>query len=523
MTTRTLAHRLPVIRIGAVLAVVAVAGIAVVGGIGTAMTGSTLGVVGGAALLLGAILVLRPQLGVVLFLLLLWMNVPAVLVDYQGVPSFVVDATVLLLLVPVARALLQREPVIVTPAFVAMLIFVAANLLSAATSTNPGLAAETVTTVLAEGLLVYVLVSNAVRTVSMARLAIVILVISSAAMGAIAVHQELTGAYRNPYLGFAQNTLQDDTELPDPNGTVRPRMEGPVGEKNRFAQVLLVVLPLALFGIHVRRRMWVRVAQAMTAVLILAGIFLTYSRGAAVALGLLAAVLVVRRYVRLGHMLALIAAFSLTVVIVAPDFVARVGSLGAVAGWVSGEGEDPDGAVIGRATSNIAALLVFVDHPLTGVGPGVYAEDYSQRYANRLGLRYFIEERRAHNMYVEWAAELGIGGLAAGVALIAISMTQRAGLRAYWLSRRRDHADLAGAFYLALLAYAGSAVFLHLSYMRYFFTLLALANAVIWILQRERERFEAGEVLMASAPINATPASSAGVLPHSPVDAPTGA
>ena len=490
MTARSLAPRIG-LRAGPILATVAIVGIALVGGIGTAVTGSPIGLAVAAAMVLGAILLLRPELGVILFLALLWMNVPAVLVDYHGIPSFAVEASLLLLLIPVARYLLQREPVIVTPALIALLLFVGANLLSAATSSNTSLASEAIVTILGEGLLIYVLVSNAVRTPHMARLAIITLVLSSVAMAGVAIHQEVTRAYSNDYLGFAQNTSQDDTEQLDPGDTVRPRLEGPIGEKNRFAQVLLVVLPLALFGIRIRNRFWARVLPAAAGIAIIAGIFLTYSRGAAVALALIAAVLVFRRYVRLSHMLAIVAAFALTVVIVAPDFVARVGSLGAVAGWVSGEGEDPDGAILGRTTSNVAALLVFVDHPLTGVGPGVYAEDYSIQYASRLGLRYFVAERRAHNMYVEWAAELGIGGLVTGVAMIVISMAQLASLRTYWLPRRRDHADLAGAYSLALLAYAASAVFLHLSYMRYFFILLALANGVIWILQRERDRWEA--------------------------------
>jgi putative inorganic carbon (hco3(-)) transporter len=499
MTARTVAPRLT-LRGGPILATVAIVGAALLGGIGTAMTGSLLVLGAAAALVLGSILVLRPELGVLLFLAVLWLNVPAVVVDYHGVPTFVAQASILLLLLPVARYLLKHEPVIVTPALVAMLLFTGANLLSAASSSNSSLAAETVTTLLAEGLLLYVLISNAVRTPHMARLATVTIVLASVAMAGLAMHQEVTKSYGDAYLGFAQNTLQDDTERPDLGSTIRPRMEGPVGEKNRFAQVLLIAVPLALFAVRISHPFWGRALPAVAGVVILAGVFLTFSRGAFVAIALLAAVLVMRRYVRLSHMLAIVAAFALTVVIVAPEFVARVGSLGAVAGWVTGEGEDPDGAVVGRTTSNVAALLVFVDHPLTGVGPGVYAEDYSIQYANRLGLRHFVAERRAHNMYLEWAAELGIGGLAAGIAMIAITMVQLANQRSYWQARRREYADLAGAYSLALVAYAATAIFLHLSYMRYFFALLALANGVIWILQRARDRVEATAGLTGEPP-----------------------
>jgi hypothetical protein len=486
MTTGSITQRLQP-RVTTLLGFVAALGAAAVVGIVAALTGSPIALLGGAVLALGTVLLLRPELGVVLFLGLLWINAPAVLVDFHGVPSFAVEATIVLLLLPVARYLLQREPVIITPASVAVLCFVGANLLSAATSTNPSLAAGSIVVLLGEGLLIYFLVSNAVRSPRVARYALRTLVLAAVVMAGLAVHQELTENYDDAYLGFARvkNQAEIATGLPDPDA--RPRLEGSVGETNRFAQVLLVVVPLALFGMRIRHPVLGRVVPVLAGVTIAAGVLLTFSRGAAVALVLLAAVLVVRRYVRFSHMLAIVLAFVMTVFIVAPEFLARVESIGAVAGWVSGEGEDPDGAVVGRTTSNVAAVLVFVDHPVVGVGPGVYALDYSIEYANRVGLRFFLEERRAHSMYLEWAAELGIIGLASGVAMIAITMVQLAGLREFWLTRRREYADLAGAYSLAMIAYVTTAIFLHLSYMRYFFVLLALANGVIWILQRERD------------------------------------
>jgi O-antigen ligase len=476
---------------GAVVAAIVVLFGAAAAGFVTAVTGSVMPMLGALMVALGIVLVLRPELGIVIFLGLLWLNVPAVAVAFHGVPNLASEASVVLLLVPVARYLLQREPVIVTPAFVALLAFVAANLLSAAASTNPAAASRSVSTLLGEGLLLYILVSNAVRTPRMARTATLALVVASATLSGLAIHQEVTRSYEDNYFGFAQNNLQDDATEDPGAPDARPRMTGPIGEQNRFAQVLLVTIPLALFGLGVRgtgRARWLSLGAAM---LILGGILLTFSRGALVGLAVVAAVLVIRRYVRLSHMVAVAMALLLTVVIIAPDTLARVGSIGAVAGWVTGEGDVPDGAIVGRTTSNIAAVLVFVDHPILGVGPDVYAQDYSLLYANRLGLRFFEEERRAHNMYLEWAAELGIVGLAAGLAVIVITLVQLASLRGFWLSRRREYADLAGAYTLAVVAYATTAVFLHLSYVRYFFVLLALANAVIWILSRERDRLAA--------------------------------
>jgi hypothetical protein len=46
---------------------------------------------------------------------------------------------------------------------------------------------------------------------------------------------------------------------------------------------------------------------------------------------------------------------------------------------------------------------------------------------------------------------------------------------------------LASSFIFALVAYLTTAAFLHLSYQRYFWVLLGLANAVVWSLGREAE------------------------------------
>jgi len=194
----------------------------------------------------------------------------------------------------------------------------------------------------------------------------------------------------------------------------------------------------------------------------------------------------------------------LTMLLIAPEFVSRLDTIRNASNLVTGEsgGEGPDGAILGRTTSNLAALLVFVDHPIVGVGPNLYAAQYSQDYGNELGLRHLGTSRRAHNMYLEWAAELGILGLAAGVGALVLTIVQLRALRRYWRWRRPAYSNMAGAYALALVAYMGTAVFLHLSYERYFFTLLALANAVIWTLSRERAILEShmGSVTGKNAP-----------------------
>jgi O-antigen ligase len=92
-------------------------------------------------------------------------------------------------------------------------------------------------------------------------------------------------------------------------------------------------------------------------------------------------------------------------------------------------------------------------------------------------------------MYLEIAADTGIVGLGAFLAIVAVTLAQLWRVARLWAALgREDLVVLAQAFLLALLAYLASAAFLQLSYQRYFWFLLALGNATVWMLRREAAR-----------------------------------
>jgi O-antigen ligase len=157
-----------------------------------------------------------------------------------------------------------------------------------------------------------------------------------------------------------------------------------------------------------------------------------------------------------------------------------------------------DGAVQGRATENLAAFHVFRDHPLLGVGPGQFFNRYSAEAGNALDMRFLKQNRRAHNLYLEIAADTGALGLAAFLALVGVTLVQLRRLAQFWRWANPELASLADALLVALIAYMASAVFLQLAYQRYFWFLLALGNATIWILRREAS--SAGSVGNAARP-----------------------
>jgi O-antigen ligase len=262
----------------------------------------------------------------------------------------------------------------------------------------------------------------------------------------------------------------------------QPRAAGPVGEKNRYAQVLLVLLPLGVGRIKDAAGRWRRLLAAAATLLILAAVVLTYSRGGVIAVGVMVLAAVVLRFIRLKTLAAGAVVVLIFALLAAPTFVQRVVSIGGAADLFSDSADDAEGAIVGRATSNLAAFNVFLDYPLLGVGPGLYGPYYSVPYANQLGLRHFDEPRRAHNLFLEVAAETGALGLGTFLIVLGATIVPLLALRRGWQKLNIEHANLASALLLALIGYLTAGLFLHLAYERYLWLLVALASAAVWIL-----------------------------------------
>ena len=435
------------------------------------------------------------EISVLAFFFIFYTNLAVIAVHFHGVPQIVASTFALLLLVPLARhVVLERQPLVVTPVLPLFLAFLAALFLSAAISSEPEVAREAVVPYLSEGLILYLLVSNAVRSTPVLNRVVWVLIFAGSMLGALSLTQELTHAYANDFGGLAQvdrfgagggfNIAPEDAE----EKILRPRLGGPLGSENRYAQILAAVLPLALIRAFRDRTRRLRLAAAGGSLLISGGILLSFSRGAAVAVAATLALMVLMRELPIRRLLALLAVLTAIVAFAVPEYVTRLTSLEGVTALSSGDAaERPDAAIVGRSTENLAAWNTFLDHPIAGVGPGVYFKEYSREYANRLGLRYLQSDRRGHSLYLELAADTGLIGLGAFVAMVGTAMVLLYRSARYWRERDPQRAMLASSFCFSLVAYLACAAFLHLSYQRYFWGLLALASAVIWSLRRESE------------------------------------
>ena len=439
------------------------------------------------------------------FFFILYANLAVVASEFHGIPEVLASAIVLLLLFPIGKyVVLEREPLVITPVLPLVFAFLGALFLSAALSSEPAVAGKTVVNYLTEGLILYLLVSNAVRTTRMLNRVVWVLILAGSLLGAISIYQELTHTYANNYGGLAQvDRLEEGGGFniaPEESGdkVLRPRLGGPLGSENRYAQIMVVLMPLALIRVFRERSRRLRLLATGASLLILGGLLLTFSRGAAVGLGAILVLMVLLRELRFRQIVMLLAAVTAVVALVIPDYVTRLSSLQGVTGIsTTDESAYSDSSVLGRATENLAAWYTFLDNPLTGVGPGVYFREYSQEYANRLGLRHLESDRRGHSLYLEMAADTGLIGLGTFLAMVLTAVAYLYRNARYWRERNRERSILASSFLFALLAYLATAFFLHLSYQRYFWVLLALASSTIWALENER-RSEAAARLHAS-------------------------
>ena len=408
---------------------------------------------------------LRPEIATHLVAFALYTNAAIVAVQFHGVPGFAAQALLFLLVAPLGHALfLRKEPIVITPALPWIGAFFIVQLLSAIGSSDPNVVAVEVQAFFAEGLVLYVLITNVVRTSgALIRLTWVLLA-AGASLGALSAFQALTGS-GDVYWGFAQVSGS--------------RTSGPIGDPNYYAQVLLMVLPIGIvksltepgFG----HRPW---ALACTIAIVL-GILLTYSRGAAVGVAIVLVAMVLMRYVRTWHVV-LIGIGIVFLLAAFPAYAGRLATLEAIGTFASGglAANDADGSVRSRTTENLAAFRTFAGHPLLGVGLGQFPQ-YYQQYANEIGLQVHLTEREAHSLYLGLAAETGILGLitffgALGVTLSSLRHARRDAL----IAGRPELAHLAVAFSLALIGYAVTGLFLHLAFARYFWFVLAVGGAV---------------------------------------------
>lgn len=419
---------------------------------------------------------------------LAYTNAAAVGVHFHGLPSAAAAAVLLLPAVPLAIYLLRDgQPILVTPALPWVALFVLIQSASAVRADRPDVAADTLFVLIGEGLVVFFLLTNVIRDTRLLQQSVWALLVAGALLGGLSLFQQLTRTYDNNYGGFAQMSNAEfrtgDAEVEVEDGESDPeasqrRLAGPIGETNRYAQVMLMLVPLGLFHMWGGSRPAVRGLAALATFLIMIGVTLTFSRGALVGAAVLLVALIYLGRLRPAQ-IGVIVLGLVSITLLVPQSRTRVASLLDIVPGVRGPEfnvASADGSVRSRLTEMLAGAAAFLDHPVLGVGPGMFRYHYRD-YAEDVGLRLLDTTRRAHCLYVELAAETGLLGLACFGVILSVVFIRLVRARTFW--RRADPrlSHTATGLLLALLAYLVTGVFLHFAYIRYFWLVVAVAAA----------------------------------------------
>jgi putative inorganic carbon (HCO3(-)) transporter len=424
-----------------------------------------------------------PELPTLAVIFLLYTNAVGVAVTHHGLPLLAGLLFPAALLVPLAYHLVScRQRLVLGPVAGWMLLFLTAQAFAALISQDRAYSLGAVATYLAEGLVFYLMIVNVVRTERMLRLAVWTLLLAGGLLGVLGLHQQLTGNFGSDYGGFAQVSAASFKVGPETlaGQSEQPRLAGPIGQQNHHAQLMLMLLPLGFFLASSARRRLFTVAAAALTILTLAGMGLTFSRGAAVGLVLGLIVAAALGYLRPRHLVVLCLG-SVLLLQAFPDLGLRLTSVPELAELVTSADGGPgleaaDGATQSRTTEMTAAARVFLDHPVIGVGPSMFRFYYDD-YTEGRGLRVVGDERVAHNLFLELAANTGILGLGSFLGAVGLTLLQLTRVRRRCLSQHPQLAAIATAFFLAITSYLATGLFLSPAFARYFWLIMAIAWA----------------------------------------------
>jgi putative inorganic carbon (hco3(-)) transporter len=413
----------------------------------------------------------RPQWATVVYIVLVYGDLLSIMVRYDGMPSLARFAGVGLLSAALGyRIFVQREKPAGDHVTLWTLAYGAMVALGLIYARAPDLVMTDVIEFV-RNFFTYLIVINIITTSSRLHAALYALLGVGTALGCLTLFQSFTGTFDNDYGGLAQYRVSDIT-----SSTEGARPGGTLGDANYFGQLLLILIPIALYLLFEGRSKRARLMGAACAVILTAGVIFTYSRGDAVALGVIIIAAVVYKKPRPVWIVGGLAALVFVVPLLPSNYIARMITVVDLA-----QGDQQiylqDDSILGRTGATQAAIAMFMDHPILGVGrenyplyqPGYLAGTPYARIANGIP---------PHDLYLEVAAENGIVGiLVFGGLLLATFVALRDAWRRFKWAGRNTEKELVIWLAITLIGYLVSALSLHGAFLYILFLQISLIVA----------------------------------------------
>jgi O-antigen ligase len=299
-------------------------------------------------------------------------------------------------------------------------------------------------------------------------------------MATLTTFQQLTGTFTNDYWGFAKAGLQQIVE-----GEANDyRIAGPIGDPNFYSQVLLVLVPISMDRMWNEKKKWLRLLAMWSLGVCVFSIFFTFSRGAFISMIIIIGIMLVRRPPRPIVLLATLAILIPLIGMLPESYTARLKTIPDAIPGLSTKDIREEASFRGRSSAQQAGILMFLDHPILGLGVGNFGFHY-QEYSQGLGLDGSRWDQAPHNLYLEIVTEKGLVGLSVFVLLLYLVYRgiKRAGAN-FIQAGLPDYAGMVMAFWIGMIGYLIAATFLQLSYPRFFWVLIGIGFAIPNVAQR---------------------------------------
>ena len=441
-------------------------------------------------LIFGLSALLKPELGLFCLIFITYTNLSHVAQVSFGLPALMKPLVALIAVsVLVSRFIMRREKVTVNRTAVMLVIYNVVIILSYFVAQDKWLAREIIIDYLKD-VVIFLLIINIADNEKTWVQALWVFVLSGAFLAALSSYQALTGNFGNTFFELA---IADSHEITA--GIDRPRVSGPLGDPNFYAQILVMALPIAIYRVLDEKRPRVKLLFGGATAVFLIAIMFTYSRGAFLDLMILAVLIALDRKVKPYYIVAGALIFFLLILPILPaEYQDRVGTLNFLSTLTESRSSQTvrsieEASFQGRTSELLAAIEMFKDNPILGVGIGNYSVRYLE-YAPRIGIDMRGQEREAHSLFFEIAANTGVLGEITFVLLLASAFVSQAkSIETFDKIGRKDLSSWVKGTRLGVLGFLITGIFLHGAFARYMWLLIGLATAAEPVAQREYLRY----------------------------------
>jgi len=267
------------------------------------------------------------------------------------------------------------------------------------------------------------------------------------------------------------------------------RYGGPIAESNIWGQVLVSILPIALYRIARAHTSLSKFLAVSSSLFILLAMLFTESRGAFLALVLVLIFIAIDLRIKSTSLLAVASIGLIFLLLVPSRYTERIKSLNIFFQPNQEYGLAQDESVEGRREKMLVGLAMFRDNPFLGVGFANYSDNYWS-YAGNLGLEAATKnvnsettEREPHSLYIEIMAETGIFGIASFLAFLGTLLyglyQTRYKINANQKNPDPDWPAWISSLMMSIFTFLVAGFFLHGIGFRFIWVLSGLAMAAI--------------------------------------------